>query len=169
MPRFVQAFGRARQVAHDLFQPSRRLFGIVAASEDTRNDLFAPADDGFAALHAAGFAATPVREWREPLWPAHEDDEPQPPALWRAFDLTGDLAARDVLLWCSVAYEMGITPTAPVISYLADFDRGVTLYVYDDRGMDVTAFEPGPLRELYAARDEWLLDYDRERMAEAFG
>jgi len=167
VPRFVQAFGRAKQIALEVFEPSQRVFGVVAAWSNPHNDLFAPEEDGFTALREAGFALAPVHEWRAPLWP-NELGEDQVPARWSTFDLTSDIAARDVLIWCAIAYEMGITPKAPVMSYLADFERGIILYVYDDRGMDLIALAPEPLLEIYAARSEWLLDHDRPRMKLAF-
>jgi hypothetical protein len=44
----------------------------------------------------------------------------------------------------------------------------VTVYAYDDRGMDITALGPDPIVELYTRFDTWLLDHDRPRMSEAF-
>ena len=167
VPRFLQAFGRARQIASEVFEPSQRVFSVVAAFPHSHNDLFAPAEDGLAALRQAGFALAPAHEWQAPLWP-NEQQEDQVPARWSTFDLTGDIVARDVLIWCAVAYEMGIRPKAPVMSYLADFERGIIFYVYDDRGMELIASAPDPLLALYADRSDWLLDYDRPRMKLAF-
>lgn len=169
VPRFVQAFGRARQVAREAFEGSKCVFGIAAAWENSHDDLFAPADDGFVALQDAGFSLEPLREWEAPLWPDEPLEEDRVRARWRAFDVSDDFAARDVLMWLQVAHEMRVTPRAPILSYLVDFDRGIILYVYDDRGMDLTAMQPDTLRDLYTARSEWLLDYDRPRMKEAFG
>ena len=167
VPRFSQAFDRARNVADEVFESTKRLFAIVAWPT-TGRDFSAPGDDGFEAIAKAGFRSTPAAEWTAPLWP-EEDDEDRVPALWRAFDISEDRVARDVLLWCAVSLETAITPKAPVISYLIDFDRGISLYVYDDRGMDVTAVDRDSLLRVYRARREWLLDYDRARMIEAFG
>ena len=170
VPRFVQAFGRARRIAHDAFQMSQRVVAIVACSSDTTQDLFAPAEDGLAALRDAGFNGAVIAEWKAPFWPdREEEEEAQPPAIWRVFDVTDDPAGRDVLIWCSVSYESAITPKAPALSYLADLDRGVLAYVYDDRGMDLTALERDTLLTLYRERKDWLLDYDRARIDEAFG
>jgi hypothetical protein len=163
VPRFIQAFGRAKQLAAEVFEPSRRVFGVVA----TWSEPHASSQSRLADLRDAGFTADPVHEWQAPLWP-DEPKEDQIPARWMTFDLTDNVAARDVLIWCSVASEMRIGPRAAVIPYLADFVRGIILYVYDDRGMDIISFEPAPLLELYAARNEWLLDYDRPRMRQVF-
>jgi hypothetical protein len=166
-PRFIQALGRARQIASDLFEGTPHLHGIVGCWTDSARDLFAPAEDGFAALEAVGFRSQSIAEWRTPADPG--DDGYDAECVWRAFDLTGRQADRDVLLWCAVAYEIGIEPKAPIQSYLVDFARGVLLHVYDDRGIDVTALEPEPLLDLHRSRDAWLLDHDRPRMQAAFG
>jgi hypothetical protein len=59
-------------------------------------------------------------------------------------------------------------PQAPALSKLVDVERCVTVYAYDDRGMDITALSPDPIAELHTRFDTWLLDYDRPRMSEAF-
>jgi len=64
---------------------------------------------------------------------------------------------------------MSIHPKAPVTSFLVDFERGILAYVYDDRGMDVTALERDTLLEIYQTRNDWLLRYDKDRIVEAFG
>ena len=74
-----------------------------------------------------------------------------------------------MLIWCAISYEMAIAPKAPVLSFLADLERGILMHVYDDRGMDVTALDRQPLLPVYRDREEWLLAYDRSRMDEAFG
>jgi hypothetical protein len=167
VPRFIQTLGRARQIASDLFEAAPQLHGIVGCWTNSATDLFAPVEDGFAALTEAGFRSQHIAEWRTPAYPGDDDQDAE--CVWRAFDLTGRPADRDVLLWCAATYEIGIEPRVPIMSYLVDFIRGVLLHVYDDRGMDVTAIEPEPLLDLYRSRDEWLLDYDRPRMKAAFG
>ena len=169
VPRFMQALGRATRVAQEVFEGSRQAFGIVAAYPDPAHDLFAPAQDGFAALAAAGFTSRPVSEWHAPLWPDQAEEEDRVPCHWRAYDLTDDAGQRDVLLWCAVSYEMAVTPKAPVTSFLVDFDRNILLHVYDDRGMDVTALDRETLLPVYRRWGDWLLDYDRQRMGAAFG
>lgn len=169
VPRFVQAFGRATEVAQEVFASSRQMFGIVAAFPNSAEDMFAPAGDGFEALAAAGFSREPISRWQAPMWPDQIEEEDRLQCRWRAYDLTGDAVQRDVLLWCAISYEMTITPKAPVSSFLVDFDRNIVLHVYDDRGMDVTALDREVLMPTYRSRQSWLLMYDRERISEAFG
>lgn len=168
VPRFLQAFGRAKCIAQEVFEASAQTLGIVGAWPNPALDIFAPAEDGFEALGAAGFTLEPMSEWQAPLWPDQAEDEDRMPHRWRAFDVTDDEAQRDVLLWCAVSMEMAVRPKAPVLSFLADFDRNILLHVYDDRGMDVTALDPETLLPVYRRRRDWLLDHDRLRMSDAF-
>lgn len=162
--RFTQAFDRARTLADALFAPSADVTAILAASPDAERDVFAPERDPFGALDALGpDAPAPMTVWSAPLQAG--DDEPL--LEWRAVALR-DRAMRDVLLWVAIAYELPIAPKAPVQSWLVDFERGLMLHVYDDRGMDVRALEKDAIAPLYREHDAWLLAHDRPRMRRAF-
>lgn len=167
VPRFIQALTRSRAISDAIFADSSRLWAIVASEADPSNDFRAPMPDAFAALSSFGLRGKAIAEWRARLDP-NEPEQSEEDFIWRAFDVTSDIATRDVLLWCSLAYEMPIEPNAPVISYLADLERGLLLHVYDDRGMDVSALAASPLLPCYKKFDHWLLDYDRDRMKVAF-
>ena len=165
VPRFIQAFHRAQAITNAVFASSTSLTAILAGSRRSAHDFCAPAADPFKALKALGFRSTaPWCQWSAPRDPSDEDGTLFD---WRAIDLT-DPAMRDTLLWTCIVYEMRISPKAPVLSYLADFDAGVMLHVYDDRGMDVHAIARPAIEPLYRQVDCWLLDYDRPRMAAAF-
>ena len=40
--------------------------------------------------------------------------------------------------------------------------------MYDDRGLDVIARQPEVLVPLYRTFNQWILDYDRERIDQVF-
>jgi len=80
------------------------------------------------------------------------------------FELT---AGGSALSMFACAY--GIRPSAPVLATLIDRERGISVFAYDDRGMDITALLAGKIDPLYARFDAWPLNYDRRRMAEVFG
>lgn len=86
----------------------------------------------------------------------------------RSYDMGPDKIARDTLLWHAVASEMPIYPSAPVVAFLIDPNASVMMHIYDDRGMDVSAYDAATLHGLYVGFSDWLLDYDRERMAKLF-
>jgi hypothetical protein len=100
------------------------------------------------------------------FWPGDEEDVEALPWEHRAVRLTWDQA--DILLWSNIANDIGVEPKAPALSKLVDVARGVTVYAYDDRDMDITASSADPIAELYTRFDAWLLDDDRPRMSEAF-
>lgn len=86
----------------------------------------------------------------------------------RGYDLEHRKDLRDTLLWHAIATEMPIYPSAPVLTFLVDLESSTMLHVYDDRGMDVISDDPAKLQVLYLGFADWLLDYDRERMAKMF-
>jgi hypothetical protein len=161
VPRFIQAFDRARHVAEAVFADSA-IVAVVGASVPPHKTPFAPDGDGFRALLDVGFSAPTMGQWRAPRY--RGDGE----LSWRCFNLAADRLHRDTLLWCSVSAEMAIRPKVPVTIYLIEPTRRIMLHVYDDRGMDVSALLPGALLGTYVAFDRWLLDYDRPRMAKLF-
>lgn len=72
------------------------------------------------------------------------------------------------LLWGALARELSIKPKLGWRLVIAAPDLGLLACPYDDRGMDITGPNTERLTKLYHQFDAWLLDYDRERMAEMF-
>jgi hypothetical protein len=167
VPRFLQAHLRASAVADALFTGA--CVGIVAWNGRTPYAAGFDGDvkDGFVALQSTGFAAPQITQWRACLYPEAASDEPD---VWtlRSYDLVNSKVARDTLLWHAIAAEMPIHPSAPVVIFLIDPDAPVMLHVYDDRGMDVISDDPAKLQGIYFDFADWLLDYDRSRMARLF-
>lgn len=166
VPRFLQAHRRASAVADALFCES--CVGVVASTlrMPYPAGLADEVADGFIALQSTGFHAAPISEWQAELYPDPDDE----PIVWtlRGYNLGHDKVARDTLLWHSIAAEMPIRPSAPVLTFLIDPGQSVMLHVYDDRGMDVIADNSTKLYGLYSNFADCLLDYDRERMAKLF-
>ena len=173
--RFVQAFDRARAIIGEVFAKSQSEIGVIGFWPLEEDQLFAPpfkpGETGLDCLKRLGFPDfAPISTWRaHPKWVAEEDKNEDSLFDWHAYDLTGRSTVRDILIWGAVACEMPIQPWAPVVAYMFDPDASIEAFVYDDRGMDVTALTAEALLPLYRRYDAWLLDYDRPRMAEAFG
>lgn len=166
VPRFLQAHRRASTVADALFRES--CIGVVAWNGRLPDPAGLPdeVDDGFVALQSTGFHAPQISEWQAVLYP----DPGEEADVWdvRSYDMGPDKIVRDTLLWHVVASEMPIYPSAPVVAFLIDPSKSVMMHIYDDRGMDVSAYDAATLHGLYAGFADWLLDYDRERMAKLF-
>lgn len=165
VPRFLQAFHRAKTLCDALFAQSDSVIAILAAARCSADDLFAPAENAMAVLEAMGFRPPPPSgQWTAPLIP---NDDDAPVLDWHAMDLA-DHVSRDTLVWNAIVYEMPLTPKAPVLSWLVDFYRGVMAHIYDDRGMDIHALDRESIAPLYRQFATWLLDFDRPRMRAAF-
>jgi Domain of unknown function (DUF3885) len=168
---FTSAYDRARVLARAAL-PLEEIVAIIAANPDP--STVAGADwrgwssrNPFEILDEMGvLTSNPNARWLGYVYPSDGDDPESPPLEHRAVRLTWDQA--DILLWNNVACDMGVFPQAPVISKLVDVERHVTVYAYDDRGMDIAASDPEQIRGLYTQFDAWLLDYDRPRMSAAF-
>lgn len=151
VPRFMQTLTRSRALRETSFADSQQLWALIESWEP----------DGFEALRRIGFRAIPIAEWQVVEEMANRSVEC---LNWQAFDVTGDDAACDTLLWSSIVKEMPIEPKAPVNCYLADMERGILLNIYDDRGMDITALAASSLTQVRQRFDSWILPYDRSRI-----
>ncbi len=171
---FTSSYDRARQLARAALLSDRPLaivadfpspsWSIRAINGNVRPTNITP----FALLNAMGVSTEAAEAAWDGYWyPGEECDEEIAPYEHRAVAVTWDEA--DILIWNNLAQDIGVEPRAPVLSKLVDRTRGIVVNAYDDRGMDVIALTPGPIAGLYRRFDAWLLDYDRPRMAEAFG
>jgi hypothetical protein len=172
---FTLAYDRARALFEDVFADSSKVFAVIAAAPAVFEDPIGRAkyadlsEDGFKALTLMGLAEREVlHEWLAwPFWGEPECDD----VLWRhrVLDVTGDRAARDLMLWSNLAQDLGVRPVAPAHCRFVDPQRGILLNAYDDRGMDVVALDLATLADFRVRRDAWVLDYDRDRIAQVFG
>jgi hypothetical protein len=168
--RFVQAVVRARTVAAALFAESELLFAVVC--HDSTPSWGPRVTRSWRALKRIGFAAsflndTPVpHNDRETIRDLGEDLY----SYWSIAECRNEPAEIDALLWACIARELGVAPKARWLGriYIVDFDRGLVLHAYDDRGMDVLGMEADLVRPLYEQFGPWLLDYDRVRMDQHF-
>jgi hypothetical protein len=159
---FTQAYDRACRLARAAL-PAEQVGAVIATFPDASEDRGSAYDR----LHEMGVLTIPSEgTWTGYFWPGDKEDVEVLPCEHRAIRATWDQA--DILLWNNIACDIGVEPKAPVRSKLVDVARGVTVYAYDDRGMDITALSADPIAELYTRFDAWLLDCDRPRMSGAF-
>lgn len=166
VPRFLQAHGRACTIADFLF--SEICVGVVAwHPQSKQSTIGAPrVRTGFQALEATGFRAKQIASWQANLYPDLEEE--QGDWMVRCYELGGNKVSRDTLLWHDVALEMPIYPSACITSVLIDPSQKLMMHVYDDRGMYLIAADARTLEPTYRRFRDWLLGYDRERMAKLF-
>lgn len=174
---FTMSYDRARTLARAAL-PGDRVTAIIAANPRpmsgrsgkwrgwTKGSAFKQLER-MGQLPESCFPTKPaLSKWSGQLYPADQVGHDLPPWKHRAVNLTWDQA--DILLWSNIGQDIGVRPVAPVLAKLVDIERGVSVYAYDDRGMDITALEPQEIVSLSKDFDSWLLDYDRPRMALAF-
>ncbi|MFD2334547.1 DUF3885 domain-containing protein [Cohnella sp. GCM10020058] len=53
---------------------------------------------------------------------------------------------------------------APNDIYFINLSKSTVFHFYDSRGLDVAASSKEALKELYVRRNDWILNYDRERI-----
>ncbi len=167
LQRFLQAVIRAISVAEAVFEKSSSITLLVSHYDRPK-----PSAAKFRGITATGLAR---KDFSLVASTAQNDDEYRADfgedLFLHQFVYNGD--ARHVLadvLWLAVAKEMPIRPEVRWLSvYLVDFDRGICLHPYDDRGMDLVVMDPATLAPIYRAFGDWLLPYDRARMDATFG
>ena len=169
--KFMVGLDRARRLVRMALRGEQPL-AVITALNDPAAELGAEHKrwtTGTAWEHLAAMGVTTdeaVTSWRDYWWMLDEGDPEIEPMEQRAVRLSWEQA--DILIWNQVAQDLGIMPQAPVYSKFVDLERRVCVSVYDDRGMDVTALDRATLASLYVEGADWLLDYDRERMVQAF-
>ncbi len=87
---------------------------------------------------------------------------------WHTIAIKLPKSSLKKLLWCSMAQGLGIKPCPLVNIYLFELTKGVEVWPYDVRGMDIIG-NKAILSQLYKKFNSYLLDYDREMMDTNFG
>jgi hypothetical protein len=52
--------------------------------------------------------------------------------------------------------------------YFININKQLIFHMYDDRGLDIIAANIETLRPIYEKHNNWLLDYDREKIDKQF-
>ncbi|MDR0787278.1 MAG: DUF3885 domain-containing protein [Gemmatimonadota bacterium] len=121
-------------------------------------------------LAAAGIRIPRNRNaWLE-LVPSGERFEETIEEFWVNIAFEVEVSAIQPLLWCALAKDFSsIRPRPACDIYLFELKKGVMIFPYDDRGMDVVGPNHTLLAELYGRYYHYLLDYDRLSMEATFG
>ncbi len=155
---FTQAYDRAREIAGHVFRGSASLVVVLAWPGEGPPVRHM---DVFRSLRACGVRMGRPRSCWTREYEADGDDPTERRTL---VAFRADASALDGLLWGALGVDLGIRPRLLARVYLADPERGLLLYPYDDRGMDVIGPDRERLRELFARFHDYLLAYDLARM-----
>lgn len=64
--------------------------------------------------------------------------------------------------------DMGIKPSIFHRVYFINVNKNTIFHIYDDRGCDVLAIAPDTIRDMYHTYNDWILDYDRNKIDKVF-
>ncbi|MEI2315654.1 DUF3885 domain-containing protein [Bacillus paramobilis] len=64
--------------------------------------------------------------------------------------------------------DMGIKPRIFHRVYFINIKKNTIFHVYDDRGCDVLATSPNTIRDIYHTYNDWILEYDRNKIDKVF-
>lgn len=74
----------------------------------------------------------------------------------------------DSILWSNIASDLGVTPCARCRIHIFDLQNKIHVFLYDDRGMDITGPNHDALKSLYKKYRHYLLEHDIEIMNKTF-
>ncbi|WDL93857.1 DUF3885 domain-containing protein [Bacillus sp. HNR-4] len=64
--------------------------------------------------------------------------------------------------------DMGIKPRIFHMVYFININKNTIFHIYDDRGCDVLATSPSTIRNMYHTYNDWVLEYDRNKIDKVF-
>lgn len=64
--------------------------------------------------------------------------------------------------------DMGIKPRIFHRVYFININKNTIFHIYDDRGCDVLATSPNTIRDMYHTYNDWILEYDRNKIDKVF-
>ncbi|KAE9631690.1 DUF3885 domain-containing protein [Parasedimentitalea maritima] len=165
LKRFIQAYDRATSVATEVFSDTGCLWMLssVYGDAEPRKKRLKPfklcglKKNNFQYLGAVSQKGNPD----------FDEDDDEVFRHWDAAELE-DLGQLREVIWLALGCELGIRPASFADIYFVDFKKGIVLYAYDDRGMDVSAVRKEDLMSLYRNRNPWLLEYGFDEMKAVF-
>ncbi|KOR90337.1 hypothetical protein AM231_15195 [Paenibacillus solani] len=101
---------------------------------------------------------------------AEEDEEPIPKDnTYRYWVRCKACEVRHVQLIKSICnHEVGLKPRVYQRVYFINITTGTIFHIYDDRGCDVISILSNSIQNLFEKYNDWILDYDRERINAVF-
>jgi hypothetical protein len=157
------ALHRAVAIFNELFDKDDIIYIIVNSFEDDPNDL-------------AGDTASGVRLFinhiqNECKFPFVSKDKPDSPPYSESFSCTRHIiqaSVKDIqtenlmeaIIWSDIDGRNNFGGCV----YFVNPKNGIIYWLYDDRGLDVITNEKTNLKQIYIKFNDWILDYDRERI-----
>ena len=104
----------------------------------------------------------------EKLVATYEDDEEEYPYDRYIIKTSRDSIDADKLISEIVESELKGKSSLSNSVFLVNKNSGILYFLYDDRGLDIAANDKQKLKGIYIKFNDWILDYDRERIDKIF-
>ncbi|BBM02521.1 DUF3885 domain-containing protein [Microbulbifer sp. GL-2] len=164
LDQFDLALRKSHEICEDIFDKE-----IVACYRIFSDEPLVSSISTFRELRDIGlFPERDKEHWFERVAVDEDWIEDENEDYWHTVAVKLPKSSLKKLLWCSMAQDLGVKPCPQVNIYLFDLSKGVEVWPYDDRGMDVIG-NTAMLSQLYKKFNSYLLDYDREIMDTNFG
>jgi hypothetical protein len=163
---FLLAIVKAREICDAIFKMEQPYVACLrmraGASAPSHRDVIRE-------LRSAGVTVSRDRcIWLEPV-PLDDRFDEELEEFWVNVAFETSAAALQGLLWCAFASDFkSIRPRPACDIYLFELTKGVMVWPYDDRGMDVVGPNHDFLATLYKRFNHYLLEYDLTSMKDTF-
>lgn len=148
---FLQAIDRARALTAHAFEGSTQLIVLCTVYDVAEDDIAVTRRALHRSLRRLGVLQL---DWGDAVTMAGENDESARVVL----PFVMNPASLTNLLWGVLAREIGVRPRlAPCRVHLCDPARGMLVYPYDDRGLDVIGTNTAVLARLADEFRDWRL------------
>lgn len=106
-------------------------------------------------------------------WKQQDEEEPvwenEEIGYWHTISFRVPNKDLAKILWCCFARDLAIEPCPQADLFLVNIEKGIFVWPYDDRGMDVVGPNHQFLSSLFTEFNHYLLSYDMEAMNATFG
>lgn len=164
---FLQAINKATEICRDIFSGDEIL--VCLRSHHSKNYAYFAYRKEIDTIYQLGIKIPSQRcLWMEEI-PVADRWNAQDKEWWINLAFYVSSSQLQNILWSPLAQDFtSILPQLRCLVYLFDLDRGLIVFPYDDRGMDVVGNDLNFLARLYQKYNHYLLGYDREKMDRHF-
>lgn len=155
------AFVRAKKIFEFLFKPEDEVIVVCQRYSDGRQKIKKRSFCYRNIKHYSSVESVKIRNLYDDCEPVRKKEH------WHRKVFYTQCKYIDYMdfLYRSIRYDFGF---GGVEVYFINVTRHLIYNNYDDRGLDVIASNVEVLRPLYEKYNEWILDYDRERIDKIF-
>lgn len=162
------AKSRALSIFNELFDKDDEIY-LVIDSYEKYSDFYSPKPPKDNISLVRKFILKIDEEYcYEKLVATYEDDEEEYPYDRYIIKTSRDSIDADKLISEIVESELKGKSSLSNSVFLVNKNSGILYFLYDDRGLDIAANDKQKLKDIYIKFNDWILDYDRERIDKMF-